>query len=338
VRVILFVPAGVEPPAEYQQRIDEIANYTENFLRRGLARWGHRDAVMPIRRTADGHVEVEVMRGKRRTDDYKPVTLRVEVMNALRAQNRIGRQKQVWWILVYAGEPPARFDGFLGGFGEDIGGWATADLDMSPGRINPAEPLGSEFLVKLMLKGMLHELGHAFGLPHVGPLAGDDAGNTLMGPTHRNWRQGKGEHEPRVYLSEAEAAMLAMHPAFRGLPDDRGALPKLEVHDMKYAANPSSGRITVKGRVEAPERAIYALVADESEARPGEYWTKTYVGKVNEDGTFTVVVTEPAESGGTLKTWFIFEDGDHTGDGRRRGREGAISKGYTYNGRRWEFE
>ena len=338
VHVILFVPSDVKPPIAYQQRVDQIVNYTEAFLRREFKRWGHENVVMPFRRTANGRVEVTLMRGREKVSQYKPVTVRAEVMDALRQKQKLDGARQVWWILVYAGDPPARFASFLGGVGQEIGGWSVCNFDTTPGRIDPAAELGSEFLEKMALKGMIHELGHAFGLPHVGPLAGDDAGNTLMGPTHYNYRRVMRIDQPRVYLSEAEAAMLSLHPAFRGAPDERGPLPKVEVTGMKYAVAAGNRTILVSGRVRAPGRAVYALVADESEARPGEYWTKTYVGKIDPAGAFTVVVTEPSESNGTLKTWFVFEGGAQTGDGRLRGRESGIPKAYTYGGRRWTFE
>jgi hypothetical protein len=338
VHVILFVPADVAPPKAYQQRVDQIVDYTESFLRRGFKQWGHEKVVMPFRRSAGGRVEMTVMRGKQKTSDYKPVTVRAEVMDDARRQNKLDGARQVRWIMVYAGDPPARFAAFLGGFGPQIGGWAVCNFDTRPGRIDPAAPLGSDFLEDLALKGMIHELGHGFGLPHVGPLKRDDAGNTLMGPTHHNYRRVTSAREQRVYLSEAEAAMLSTHPAFRGVPDDRGPLPKVEVQNMKYAADRASRTIVVSGRVRSPRRAAYALVADESDARPGEYWTKTYVGKVAADGAFEVTISEPAESNGTLKTWFAFEDGSLTGDGRLRAREGAIAKAYSYAGQQWTFK
>jgi hypothetical protein len=336
--VILFVPADVRPPAEYQQRVDEIVGYTEAFFERELKRWGHTKAVMPFCRSADGHVEVAVIRGKDKTSKYKPVTIRAEIMDGFRNQNKLDGPRQVWWILVYAGDPPAKFAGFLGGFGPQIGGWAVCNFDTTPGRIDPAEPLGSDFLESIFLKGMIHELGHGFQLPHVGPLRRDNAGNTLMGPTHANFRRVFRGREERVYLSQAEAAMLSTHPAFCGAPDDRGPLPKVQVQDLNYAADPRKKTITIHGRLRSPLRAVYALVADESDARPGEYWTKTYVAPVAADGTFQVTVTEPAESNGTLKTWFAFENGAQTGDGMGRGRESGIAGAYVWRRGRWVFE
>jgi hypothetical protein len=189
----------------------------------------------------------------------------------------------------------------------------------------------------MALKGMIHELGHGFQLPHIGQLRRDNAGNTLMGPTHANFRRVVPGREERVYLSEAEAAMLSMHPAFRGMPDTRGPLPKPDVQNLKCVVDRQENAIVVSGRVRAAVRPVYAVVADESDARPGEYWTKTYVGKVADDGAFAVSVSEPATSNGTLKTWFIFENGAQTGDGRQRARASGISRSYTYARQRWVF-
>jgi hypothetical protein len=336
--VVLFVPADVKPPVGYQPRIDEIVEYTESFFAREFKRWGHEKTVAPFCRKPDGSVEVTEVRGQQPTANYKPVAIRVEVMNSLRQQKKISADRQVWWILVYAGPPPARFAGYLGGFGPEIGGWAVCNFDTTPGRIDPQAALGVEFLEKLTLKGMIHELGHGFQMPHMGPLKRDDAGNTLMGPTHANFRRVVRAEEDRVYLCEAEAALLANHPAFRGIADVSQPLPKVEATDMKYAVDPKRRAVVVTGRIRSSQPAVLALVGDEADTRPGEYWTKTYVGKVAADGRFEVVVSEPSESAGTLKTWFAFAGGEQTGDGKTRGRESGVAQAYTYRGRQWKFE
>jgi hypothetical protein len=270
-----------------------------------------------------------MLRGKKPVADYKPVTVRAEVMDANRRQKKLAGARQIWWIMVYAGDPPAKFAGYLGGFGPEIGGWSVCNFDTTPGRIDPKDPLGCDFLEKLTLKGMLHELGHGFQLPHIGPLKRDNAGNTLMGPTHVNFRRVAPAGEERVYLSQAEAALLSNHPAFRGTADHRMPLPQVEVQNIKYTVNRQSNTFVVSGRVRASKLPVYALVADESDARPGEYWTKTYVGKVS---------SKPAQSSGTLKTWFAFAGGTQTGDGKQRGRESGVAKSYTYNQRKWTFQ
>ena len=106
---------------------------------------------------------------------------------------------------------------------------------------------------------------------------------------------------------------------------------------MKYVADRKTNTFIVSGRLSSNKNAVYALVGDESDARPGEYWTKTYAGKVSPNGDFEVLVSEPSESSGSLKVWFVFEGGTQTGDGRSRGRESGITKTYTYRQRQWTF-
>ncbi|MDQ3623159.1 MAG: hypothetical protein M3463_11810 [Verrucomicrobiota bacterium] len=134
------------PPTGYQQRVDQIVDYVESFFLREFKRWGHQKIVMPFRRSADAHVEVTMLRGKETVSQYKPVTVRTEVMDAMKRQNKLEGGRQIWWIMVYAGAPPSKFAGFLGGFGPQIGGWSVCNFDTTPGRIDLAAPLGSDFL------------------------------------------------------------------------------------------------------------------------------------------------------------------------------------------------
>lgn len=336
IHIALFTPADVKPPTDYQTRVDDLVACAESFFTRELKRWGHEKLVMPFRRSPDGHVEVTAMRGKKKATEYKPVDIRTEVMDANRSQGKITDHRQVWWILVYSGSPP-KTDAFLGGFGEKIGGWAIGDLDLRRGRIDPQAELGNDHAVELKLKGMIHELGHGLKLPHIGPLRADNAGNTLMGPTHINFRKVVPKREERVYLSEAEAAILSLNPVFRGAPDPAKPLPTVNVQNLQANVNHNTKTLVVTGKLVSDSRAVYALVADESDARPGEYWTKTYVGKVTAQGEFEVTVSEPAESNGTLRTWFIFENGNDTGDGKKRSRESGIETAYKFQSKTWTF-
>ena len=228
VDVVLFVPAGVDPPPGYRTRVDEVVAYTEAFFAREFKRWGHKDLTMPFRRTADGHVEVAVVRGTRQASDCTPVSVRDEVVEELRKAEPPGGGLPVRWIMVYLGDPPKVFAPFKGGFGEKIGGWAVNNFSTLPGRIDPRLPMGAALPVAISLKGIIHELGHAFRLPHVGPIQRDNAGLTLMGPRHADFLKATGRHAEHVYLSAAEAAMFAVHPAFHGKADEPGDLPTPE--------------------------------------------------------------------------------------------------------------
>ncbi|MGI9473515.1 MAG: hypothetical protein ACR2NZ_18380 [Rubripirellula sp.] len=336
VRVVLYVPSDVDVP-DYQHRLDQTIAYADAFFREGIKRWGHDEPVSPFR-IDRGHAEVLLVQGERPSSKCTDPSIRKEAIASARRQLSVSDDRQIWWVFVYRGDPPTRFANYRGGFEPAIGGWSVCNFDTRPGDIQIDDPLGNAFLSELTLKGMIHELGHAFQLPHIGPRTKDRAGNTLMGPTHANYRRIVPRRESRVYLSEAAAAMIVNHPAFRGTPDDRGALPKIRVSNQQYKYDRARATFMVSGRIEADKEPSFAIVADESKARPGEYWTKHYVSPVDAEGRYHVLIDELPNSGGTLKTWFVFANGASTGNGRLRGKAGAIVKDYQREGRVFRFQ
>jgi hypothetical protein len=317
--------------------MNDTIGYTESFLKTGLERWGHKATVSPFRRNQDGSAEVILVRGSKPASAYQDASLHNEAIESARKSTQIDPGRQVWWVFVYKGDPPQRFGNYRGGFDPKVGGWSVCNFDTRPGSFRPTDALGNDFLTDLTLKGMIHELGHGFQLPHIGPRNQDNGGNTLMGPTHANYRRIVPQREPRVYLSEAAAAMLSQHPALRGQPDDRRQLPKLQVAEQQYVVDRRAKSLVVSGRIRANFKPAFAIVADESDARPGEYWTKHYVAPVQANGQFAVKITEPAAAAGTLKTWFVFANGASTGNGRLRGKAGAITKPYQFAGGIFRF-
>lgn len=337
VRLILFVPDDIEVPRDYRGRMNEVVDYAESFLLREFERWNHENIVMPFRRTENGDAEVLLVRGKHSVDGYKDATVRNEAIETAIREYDLAVERQVWWVMVYVGDPPKKFRVFRGGFDPRIGGWSVCNFNTLPGTIRDDDPLGEDFLAEINLKAMIHELGHGFQLPHIGPRTGDGAGNSLMGPVHNAYRRVVRPRDDRVYLSEAAAAMMSTHPAFRGVADERRSLPVPEIEDLSFQPVLDSPTLKVSGIVSAEVRPAYAIVADEYESLPGEYWTKTYVAPIQADGRFEVAVTEPGRGNGTLKLWFAFENGALTGNGKRRGKAGSVSKTYTYSSRRWVF-
>ncbi|MFG0297656.1 MAG: hypothetical protein ACF8PG_17255 [Maioricimonas sp. JB045] len=331
VRVILFLPSDVPRPAIARQRADEIVRYAETFLLEGLQRWGHEPPERLFRWQEDGHVELLEVKGDKTADEYqgKPI-LRREAVAKAREQYSIRGDRHVWWIFVCMGDPPARYENYLGGFDQTMGGWALANFDTRPGTLDPDCDIAGGFAQELTIKGLVHELGHGFGLPHIGPKRAIDGGNTLMGPNTFNFHRVAPKTETRAYLSETAAAILARHPAFRGVPDKRDPLPSVQVEVFKAEWNRRTRATVVTGRVESSSTPVTAIVRDESDARPGEYWTKHYIGEVKEDGTFRVVIDEPSPAGGTLKLFFVFENGALTGNGKNRGARGAPEKAYRF--------
>ncbi|WP_171189313.1 hypothetical protein [Alienimonas chondri] len=348
VRIVLFCPNGVRPPVDYQSGLDRLADYTDAFILSGLKRWGHEPGVKSLfvrvdengRPTDDGTGSVEVLGviGEHGVDRYtKPDTHKEAVASAMRHFD-LPAKGDLWWVLVYHGDPPTRFSDFRGGNSPQFGGWSIANYDSRLPRLRKTMPICAGLGDEMALKGMVHELGHAFGLPHIGPKAAPRRrhDNTLMGPNNFNYKRVAGRAVQNGHLSEASAAMLAVHPVVRGVPLSEWNLPTVKVADLALRPTATGNGFALAGTVRAVgAKPINAVLGDHPDSLPGEYWAKHYVAPVGDDGRFELPVTEAAESDGELRLWFTFPGGETTGNGRWRGANGAVKIPYRYADGRW---
>ncbi|MEP3479002.1 MAG: hypothetical protein ABJZ55_07130 [Fuerstiella sp.] len=338
VSVILFCPKGVQPPPDYQVGIDRLAEYADRFLLDGVKKWEYSPAVETLFRRKDGHVEVFHSTGDKSSKAYTNASLHKEVIANVTAEHKFKPKSHVWWVLVYLGEPPLQFEDFKGGWSSDYVGWAVANYDPRLVELRPNMPIGSDLLSDMALKGIIHELGHAFRLPHIGPRYRLRRGNTLMGPTHANLRRVTGKVLPDAYVSEAAAAILASHPVFEGRPLKDLKPPRLRLSKVKVATNRRTKSVSVSGQVAGDQKPLVAILADRSTASPSEYWVRYYVSPVDPDGRYQIQISEPLPAGGEYWIWFVFPNGAITGNGRVNGAGEWATKKIPYRFRigRWE--
>jgi hypothetical protein len=339
LRMVFFTPRNVEPPSNAEERLTQFARYAENFFVTWLTRWGYEPARKRIFQwRPDGNVEVLFAKGDQPADQYKDGSFRPQMIQGLVREHNIPRNGNIWWIFVYLGDPPARFEKYRGAGDSRGGGWAILNYDSSPGEIRLNQDIAAGFHHDVFLKGSIHELGHALGLPHLGPRLKQDLGNSLMGPVTRIWEQHRGPTDRRGHLSEGSAAMLWKHPLFSGTSQDRGVMPTVALTDYQARHDRRKNEIEVRGRLIANRTAHSVVVVDDMDEKPGEYWRRAYVGRIAEDGAFQVTIDEPVPCGGTYRIAFCFDNGIVTGDGKKAGLEGAIERGYGYSGAGYRFE
>jgi hypothetical protein len=147
-----------------------------------------------------------------------------------------------------------------------------------------------------------------------------------------------GPDDRRGYLTEASAAMLWKHPLFSGTSEDRRVKPTVSLRDYRAGYDRRTTEIEVRGRLVSDRTAHSVIVVDDMDEKPGEYWKRAYVDRVEQDGTFHVVIDEPVPCGGTFRIMFCFDNGIVTGDGEKHSIQSAIERPYRYVGQAYRFD
>jgi Tol biopolymer transport system component len=333
IRLVLFTPSDREPPATVPHRLTQIADAAEKFLFEEMTRYNYAPAVSKLfRRNPDGTVEITYVKGDRPASDpsYLKATCRDEAIEKAKQRLRIEGDGHVWWTYLYLGDRPTRFGEWVGGGCARDGGWSIVNYDTIPGEVRPDLNLGMGFNADIFLKGTIHELGHAFGLPHIGPDLSLKRGNSLMGANNSVYAERKYSNADQVYLTEASAAMLWKHPVFSGSIQDRRRQPSVKLVDFKPTFSRTANRITLAGKLVSDIPAHSVIVLDDLGKPEDEYWYRSHVARIALDGTFKVLIDRPARANGHFRIMFCFDNGAVTGDGAGvvYGDRGEIRKSY----------
>jgi hypothetical protein len=319
-----------------------VANAAEQFFVKWMNYWGYTPAHTNLfQRDNNGSVEVLNVHGDKplSSGKYSNAGSVQDIIQEAVHQYRLPDKQYIWWIFVYLGDRPARFQEFLGTGNPRDGGWAMVNYDTLAGDIQPDQGLAEGFNGRYFLKGTIHELGHAFGLPHLGPNVILGLGNSLMGPTTAAYTA-RGYPKPeQVYLSASAAAMLWKHPAFSGVYSNEIQLPMVKLADYKATFDGNSNCINISGKLVSDQLAHSVIVLDDQGRPKDEYWVQSFVSRIGTGGVFQIKIKNPAKVNGHYRILFCFDNGVITGDGKNIsfGNLGEIVKTYSFRDGGFQF-
>jgi predicted Zn-dependent protease len=343
VRIIFFTPSDLAMPAGARERLTKIADATEKFFFKGMNQWGYPPAVKSLfRRESDGLVEVLTVKGDMPVSSgkYARPNYAQDVIDLATRQYHLAEEGQIWWIFIYLGDRPARFQDFVGTGNPRDGGHAMVNYDSVSGEIRPDLGLAEGFNGEYFLKGTIHELGHAFGLHHVGPNLALGLGNSLMGPTTAAYVKRNYPKPEQNYLTEADAAILWKHPFFTGIPMDHDIrLPSVKLADYKPVFNPADDSVTISGKLIADQPAHSVILIDDLGRPRDQYWVQSHAARLGPGGVFQIKINKPAKTDGHYGILFCFNNGLVTGDGVNIvfNNRGDVRKSYSFNNGDYQF-
>lgn len=307
IHVVYFVPKGMEPRPDYEERIDRAMTDIQSFFREEMQRNGYGPLTFALDKDAQGKLIIHRVDGEHPPEFYdrdKSSAVLGETKAALRERG-VDINGRV--LLMLSPLIQWRQDGTSVHYGPYRGGpgWACAydDVRLDPRLLSSKRPGGhvpsenrfctiGEFNSR-HLGGIAHELAHGFGLGHVAQTHQQLMNNqrALMGYGNRNYRFHA--HSPgkrTAILTRSSAMQLSQNRSFAGESAGANVRPMFVFKDVtpRY----QNGVLRFSGKVEAEPSVFGISIAVDDPAKEGDYDAVGWSANVAQSGMFTVDVRE----------------------------------------------
>jgi hypothetical protein len=305
VHLVYWTPSDREPAPRYRERLSKIFENVRDFYAGEMERNGFGPRTIRLAKEADGLCKIHLVQGAGPYASYGLESgrkIRGECVPVLRAagidpdketivifcnmSNWDAEKRTMWQNSPY----------YASGSNRSGTAWQVdsplLDLDLltvrepllqdgqygriSPGRYN-----------SIFIGGIIHELGHALGLPHDKERPDQAAlwGTALMGSGNRTYGENLRGEGKGTFLTLSEAMRLASHPIFCGSVKGFDTKSNAQIEDIKIESQGKS--FTVSGHVTA-EPPAYAVIAATDPAGNSNYDATTATAVPDKDGRFTI--------------------------------------------------
>lgn len=305
VHLVYWTPSDREPAPRHRERLSVIFDEVRAFYAREMERNGFGPRTIRVLKEADGKSRIHLVRGAEPYTSYNRESgskIRRECVPVLQAAGLDPANETIVIFCNMANWDPEKrtmsqnSPYYAGGSNGNGTAWQVdsplLDLDLletrepmlqdgeygriSPGRYN-----------SIFIGGVIHELGHALGLPHnrQRPDQQELWGTALMGSGNRTFGEERRGEGKGTFLTLGEAMRLASHPIFcdsiKGLEIKANAV-------LSEAKLESQGKtFTFSGRVIA-DPPPYAIIGYTDPAGGSNYDATTTTAVPDREGRFTL--------------------------------------------------
>ncbi|MBL6647120.1 MAG: hypothetical protein ISP68_04095 [Flavobacteriaceae bacterium] len=296
VRIILLKTSDVEITDDKIKRLRDIGTYSEQFYTNQLNTKGYALAnTKMFARNTDGNVLIYSVESPLSANQLPDIT--TTAINLCKEKfSDLNDLNSIWAV------PHFQENGGSSGKGSVKKGRMKFSYKTATGSIDFSKhPSGTQFHKDIILKAILHELGHALTLPHNGPLLNDTTHNTLMGPVNSSYEKILDIETADVRISGFSAALIANHPVFKNQPFDETTLTGKTIRIEKLPGDTSlftadcdtSKEQRVRGKVVSNlpfHHVVIRFLYDGNQNL--EYWAKAFAVKPDRNGMFELIVNK----------------------------------------------
>ena len=309
LHIIYWTPSDREPQPQYRERLSLVMETTADFYEKEMKRLSFPLRRLPLDRDADGLLKIHVVKGQQPYSHYEVKSgseIRRECLPLLRQSGVIKNvsgdnetlvifcNMSVWDAEKRTMSQNSPY--YAGGTARGGTAWQVDSPLLDPalirekGQVLKDKQYGNISVGRynsIFVGGVIHELGHALGLPHNKERPDEEAlfGTALMGSGNRTYGEELRGEGKGSFLTLAHALRLASHPLFTGSARGLEEQPKCAFSKLSFRAGEKS--ITVTGKVEST-LPTYAMVGYSDPEGNGNYNQASASTIPQQNGTFEI--------------------------------------------------